>query len=459
MYQIDFQNPIHLHFNGIGGNSMSGLAEILLKEGFRVSGSDTQESALTRRLEGLGATVFFGQRASNIKDGVQACVYTAAIHEDNPELRSAIEKGVPLLTRAELLGQIMANYPQSIAVAGTHGKTTTTSMIAEILLAAGADPTVSVGGILGSIGGNIRVGGSGVFLTEACEYTNSFLHFYPEYALILNIEEDHMDFFKNLAEIRRSFRSFAGNVKEGGAILINGEIEDVAEIAGGLGRKVITYGFSPSDTYHAADISCHEKGGAGFTLMREGERVGEIRLRVPGRHNISNATAAAALAMEMGLPFSAVRDALFAFTGTKRRFERKGTVGGVDIIDDYAHHPTEIAATLMAAKSYGSKRIVCVFQPHTYTRTQAFLKEFAKALSLSDVVVLSDIYAAREKNTIGVSSKDILRELQALGCESYYFPSFDEIENFLLKFCMNGDLLITMGAGDIVLVGEHLLGQ
>lgn len=459
MYTINFKTPIHLHFIGIGGISMSGLAEILLMEGFHISGSDSKESALTEKLENMGAVIYYGQRASNIKEETDAVVYTAAIHPDNPELKAALDKQLPTLTRAELLGQIMDNYRQSIAVSGTHGKTTTTSMITHILLEACADPTVSVGGILKSIDGNIRVGHSDVFLTEACEYTNSFLNFYPKYALILNIEEDHLDFFKDLADIRNSFHRFAGNVTADGTVIINGEIENLTEITSDLDCNIITYGMSSSDTYHADNISYQSNGCACFSLIHEQESIGFISLNVPGRHNISNALAACALALEMGISFDKIKDALAGFGGTARRFERKGTLGGIDIIDDYAHHPTEIKATLTAAKNCGNKRIVCVFQPHTYTRTKAFLKEFAESLSLADIIVLADIYAAREKNTIGISSKDLLDALQNLGCESYYFPSFDDIENFLIKKCMNGDLLITMGAGDIVQVGEHLLGR
>lgn len=459
MYTINFKTPIHLHFIGIGGISMSGLAEILLMEGFRISGSDARESELTKKLENMGADIYYGQRASNIKEETDAVVYTAAIHPDNPELRAAMDKELPTLTRAELLGQIMDNYNQSIAVSGTHGKTTTTSMITHILLESSADPTVSVGGILKSINGNIRVGRSDVFLTEACEYTNSFLNFYPRYALILNIEEDHLDFFKDIADIRNSFRRFAANVSDDGTVIINGEIENLPDITSELKCKIVTYGMSPSNTYHADDISYQPNGCACFTLIRGQEPIGSISLNVPGFHNISNALAACALALEMGFPFDRIKNALAGFGGTARRFERKGTLGGIDIIDDYAHHPTEIKATLTAAKNCGNRRVICVFQPHTYTRTKAFLKEFADALSLADIIVLADIYAAREKNTIGISSKDLLNELQNLGCESYYFPSFDDIENFLIKKCINGDLLITMGAGDIVQVGEHLLGR
>lgn len=459
MYKINFEKPIHLHFIGIGGISMSGLAEILLKENFRISGSDSKESELTGKLEKLGAEIHYGQRASNISEDIDAVVYTAAIHPDNPELGAAISKNIPTLTRAQLLGQIMENYTQSIAVSGTHGKTTTTSMITHILLEACCDPTVSVGGILKSIDGNIRVGQSEFFLTEACEYTNSFLNFYPKYALILNIEEDHMDFFKDLADIRSSFRKFAGNVPAQGTVIINGEIENHQEITENLNCRIITYGMTSFDSYYADNVIFNTSGCADFTLMHEGTPLGRISMNVPGRHNVSNATAACALALEMGISFADIQSALSHFGGTARRFEHKGTLGGITIIDDYAHHPTEIAATLTSAANCEHKRIICVFQPHTYTRTKAFLTDFAKALSLADLVVLADIYAAREQNTIGISSKDLQKELQNLGRECYYFPSFDEIENFLLKNCINGDLLITMGAGDIVQVGEHLLGK
>ncbi len=438
---------------------MSGLAEILLKEQFHISGSDAKESELTEKLTSLGADISYGQRASNIKEGIDAVVYTAAIHPDNPELQAAKERQIPTLTRAELLGQIMDNYQDSIAVSGTHGKTTTTSMITEILLEACTDPTISIGGILKSIDGNIRVGKSNVFLTEACEYTNSFLNFYPKYALILNIEEDHMDFFKNLEHIRHSFHQFAGNVLAEGTLILNSEIPDYQELTKDLKCKVLTYGLTPSDSYYADNITFNTKGCGNFTLMCKDHTIGMISMSVPGEHNVSNAVAACALALEMGLSFDCIQAALTHFGGTARRFEHKGQLGGITIIDDYAHHPTEIKATLKAAKNCGQNRIICVFQPHTYTRTKAFLKEFAQALSAADLIILADIYAAREQNTIGISSQDLQQELQNLGCECHYFPSFDEIENFLLKKCMNGDLLITMGAGDIVQVGEHLLGR
>ncbi len=459
MYKINFKKPIHLHFIGIGGISMSGLAEILLKENFRISGSDARTSELTEKLERLGAEIYPGQRASNIKEDIDAVVYTAAIHADNPELKAAVDRQLPTLTRAELLGQIMDNYQQSIAVSGTHGKTTTTSMITQILLEACADPTVSVGGILNSIQGNIRVGGSDVFLTEACEYTNSFLNFYPRYALILNIEEDHLDFFQDIDDIRRSFRRFAENVPPEGTLIINGEIENIPELTEGLSCSITTYGLAPSDSYYADNIVFNTQGCADFTLMYKNRALGPVSLSVPGIHNVSNALAACGLALELGISLEHIQSALAGFEGPERRFEYKGSLGGITIIDDYAHHPAEITATLTAAQNYGSHRIICVFQPHTYTRTRAFMDEFAASLSMADLVVLADIYAARETDTLGISSRNLQEKLQNLGKECYYFPSFDEIENFLLNKCINGDLLITMGAGDIVQVGEHLLGK
>ena len=459
MYKINFQEPIHIHFIGIGGISMSGLAEILFEEHFTISGSDSKESELTRHLEHMGMQIFYGQKASNIIEGIDLIVYTAAIREDNPEFAAAKEKGIPMLSRAELLGQIMDNYQNSIAVSGTHGKTTTTSMISQILLAAKKDPTITVGGILKAINGNLRVGKSDVFISEACEYTNSFLNFRPKYSIILNVEAEHLDFFKDINDIRRSFRKFAGNTLADGATIINGEIADHQELTDGLPQQIITYGFDDSCEYYADNLTYDDKACPSFTAMHNKEAICEIRLAVPGRHNAGNAMAAIALACTMGISTDAIIRGLDAFHGANRRFQYKGTVDGVTIIDDYAHHPTEIRATLTAAEKYPHKRLVLVFQPHTYSRTKAFLNDFAEVLSMADVVVLADIYAAREKNTFGISSRDIEAKLKEKGTDVHYFPSFTEIENFLLKNCINGDLLITMGAGDIVNVGEHLLGR
>lgn len=459
MYSLNFEEPIHVHFIGIGGISMSGLAEILLEEGFTISGSDAKQSALTDSLAQKGATIYIGQKASNLSIRPALVVYTAAIREDNEEFKAAVDAGIPMLSRAELLGQIMDNYEKSIAVAGTHGKTTTTSMISQILLVAKADPTISVGGILEAIGGNIRVGGSEVFITEACEYTNSFLHFHPKYSIITSVEAEHLDFFKDIDDIRRSFHEFAGNTAHDGVLIINGQIAALDQITNNLSCSVTTYGLCENDDFYAKNITYNDHACGTYTLMHKTEDLGTVSLSVPGRHNVSNSLAAIALCLNLGLPLDVIKKGLLQFGGTKRRFEYKGTKNGITVIDDYAHHPTEVAATLTAARNYPHGRIICVFQPHTYSRTKAFLSDFARVLSMADIVVLADIYAAREKNTIGISSKDLLAELQKNGQESYYFPSFDEIEKFLSKKCINNDLLITMGAGDVYLIGEHLLQQ
>lgn len=459
MYSLNFEEPIHVHFIGIGGISMSGLAEILLEEGFTISGSDAKQSALTDSLAQKGATIYIGQKASNLSIRPALVVYTAAIREDNEEFKAAVDAGIPMLSRAELLGQIMDNYEKSIAVAGTHGKTTTTSMISQILLVAKADPTISVGGILKAIGGNIRVGGSEVFITEACEYTNSFLHFHPKYSIITSVEAEHLDFFKDIDDIRRSFHEFAGNTAHDGVLIINGQIAALDQITNNLSCSVTTYGLCENDDFYAKNITYNDHACGTYTLMHKTEDLGTVSLSVPGRHNVSNSLAAIALCLNLGLPLDVIKKGLLQFGGTKRRFEYKGTKNGITVIDDYAHHPTEVAATLTAARNYPHGRIICVFQPHTYSRTKAFLSDFARVLSMADIVVLADIYAAREKNTIGISSKDLLAELQKNGQESYYFPSFDEIEKFLSEKCINNDLLITMGAGDVYLIGEHLLQQ
>lgn len=457
MYQLNFEQPVHIHFIGIGGISMSGLAEILLTRGFSVSGSDAQKTPLTQHLEGLGAMIYYGQRAGNIKKEYDLVVYTAAIHPDNPEFAAAKEAGIPMLSRSQLLGQIMQNYETAINVAGTHGKTTTTSMMAHILLAADTDPTISVGGVLPCIHGNIRTGASQTFLTEACEYTNSFLDFFPTISMILNIEEDHLDFFKDIHDIRHSFRLFAERLPSDGLLIIHKEIPDLDAFLEGLDCSIVTFG-TPDSTYHAENIVYDENSMASFDVYERDHFLGSITLKVPGSHNVSNALAAIAAARHLKIPFTQIQTGLLAFGGTNRRFEVKGRIGGVTIIDDYAHHPTEIRATLETVKHYPHKTSWCVFQPHTYTRTKAFLKEFAEALSLADKVVLADIYAAREVNTEGISSQMLLDELKKLGCDAYYFPTFDEIENFLLEKCIDGDLLITMGAGDVFKIGENLLG-
>ena len=467
MYQIDFNKPVRIHFIGIGGISMSGLARLLASRGFTVSGSDWHESDLTKELESLGIRVDIGQRAENITKDIDLVVYTAAVHSDNEEFCAAQALNIPLMPRSVLLGQIMKQYPHSVGIAGTHGKTTTTSILSVLLLAGELDPTITVGGVLDVIGGNLRIGSSDYFVAEACEYTNTFLSLYPTDVIVLNVEEDHLDFFKDINDIRASFAKYVELVPAHGTAYVNGEIEEYASLFAGASCQVASYGILEGETslenlsspytYAAANVVYDSHGCGSFDFIAEGKFLGRVQMGLIGRHNVSNALPAIALALKYGVSMETITDALPSFTGTRRRFEYKGTLGGITIYDDYAHHPTEIKATLSSVKC-GQKRTVTVFQPHTYTRTKALLPEFAESLSLSDVVVMAKIYAARETDTLGVSSQTLADEIAKKGKEVYCFDTFDEIENFLLQFCEDGDLLITMGAGDIVKVGENLLG-
>lgn len=458
MYEIDFEHPCRVHFIGIGGISMSGFAELMHRMGFTVSGSDRQESKFTKHLESLGISIVYGQRAENITNDIKLVIYTAAIAQDNPELTQAREYKIPTLTRAAMVGQVMKNYPSAIAISGTHGKTTTTSMAAELFLQAGLDPTVSVGGVLDAIGGNIRVGHSEHFITEACEYTNSFLQFFPTVGIILNIEEDHMDFFKDIDDIRNSFRAFAKLLPANGALIINADIENYEAITKELDCQVLTYSLNNTNAaFRATDISFDEKGCGAFTSIINGKNAGRFTLQVPGLHNISNCLACLALASLYEIENDTIQDALTAFHGTERRFEYKGKKNGFTIIDDYAHHPTEITGTLSTAAKIPHGKLWCAFQPHTYTRTRAFLKEFAESLCGADEIILLDIYAAREKDPGDISSLTLAAELEKLGKRVHYFPTFDEAEKFILENLVDDDLLITIGAGNVVEIGENLL--
>lgn len=460
MKYISFDEPQRIHFIGIGGISMSGLAEVLKSNGFTVSGSDMRASKITNHLKEVGMHVTISHRAGVITSDLDLVVYTAAISKDNPEYLKALELNIPTIDRATLLGEIMANYRHSIGVAGTHGKTTTTSMLANILLSAEKDPTISVGGLLDAIDGNIKIGNSSYFLTEACEYTNSFLKFYPQVGVILNVEEDHMDFFKDLEDIQNSFNTYARQIDTDGYLIINNQIKDLDRITKDVTCKVITCDVENNNAdYYATNITYHNNIYPEFDIMRGDSLLGHLRLNVTGIHNVHNAVCAYAASDCLNISFDQIAKGLYNFKGAKRRFEYKGDMHGITIIDDYAHHPTEIEVNLKVLKQYPHNKLWCVFQPHTYTRTKAFLPEFAKALSLSDYIVLADIYAAREKNTGNIHSKDIIPLLNSYGKDAYYFPSFDEIENFLLENVSPGDLLITMGAGDIYIVGEELLGM
>lgn len=460
MYQINFNRPCSVHFIGIGGISMSGLAEVLIEKGFEVSGSDMRESELTKKLASEGVKISYPQSAENIEDP-DVVVYTAAIHPDNPEFAEAVRRGIPMMTRAELLGELMLNYREAINVAGTHGKTTTTSMISEILLAADADPTVTVGGMLKSIGGNIRVGKSDTFLAEACEYTNSFLSFYPTVSVVLNVEADHLDFFRDIDDIRNSFKEFIKKLPQDdrGFLVINGDIQQVDYFLCGLKCGYVTFGKSADYNYAAKDITYDDRACAEYTLLVDGEEAGRVKLSVPGQHNVYNSLAAIAVSDRMKIDRSLAVAALRNYTGTDRRFELKGVVNGFTVIDDYAHHPQEITATLKAAAMYPHKKLFVAFQSHTYSRTKALMNEFAKALLLCDEVVLPDIYPARETDTLGISSLDLAKRINQMGGNATYIPDFPGVEKFILEKAEPGDLLITMGAGNIVKVAEDLLSM
>lgn len=458
MYKVDFSNPLHVHFIGIGGISMSGLAEILMNNGFKISGSDMNTSKIIDHLKERGANIKIGHCTSHINSDIDLVVYTAAIKPDNEEYQAVLSMGIPMIDRASLLGQIMGNYPYSIGISGTHGKTTTTSMISQILLDADMDPTITVGGLLDAIQGNIHVGSTDYFVTEACEYSNSFLKFYPYIAVILNIEEDHLDFFKDLSEIRASFKKYIENVSDNGYIVINSAIENYQELVKEQNCQIITYGEDQnSSDWSARNIVFNDMGYATYDLIYKCEQIDTIMISATGMHNVYNSIAAIATANALGLNLDGIKESLKKFDPPKRRFEFKGSLLGVTIIDDYAHHPTEIETTLKAAKNLKHNKLWVIFQPHTYSRTKSFLADFAKALSVSDGIIITDIYAAREKDPGDIHSKDLLEAVRKINTNCYYFSSFDEIEIFALENCIPEDVLITMGAGNIYLVGEDLL--
>lgn len=459
MRYIDFSNPCHVHFIGIGGISMSGFAKLLHNKGFVVTGSDMKKSELTEELEGLGITCRYSCAPENVPEDCDVVVYTAAIKEDNAEFLEAKRRGIPAIDRAGMVGDIMLHYKRNISVAGTHGKTTTTSMMSLILLEAGLDPTVSVGGVLSAIGGQVRDGGLGNMVIESCEYTDSFLKFHPTHAIITNIEAEHLDYFKTLENERASYKKFTDLLPADGILTIEKSIPDYEVLFKDVKCPLITYSSKDSSAdYYAKDITYNEYDMGSFTLMKGETPVGKISLSVVGEHNVSNATGIAALALELDIPFEDIQKGLAKYTGTARRFEKKGEFHGALIVDDYAHHPTEMEATLKAAVKYPHKTLWCIFQPHTYSRTITFKDEICKALSMADRVLLVDIYAAREKDPGTISSKMLAEEIKnQYGKITHYFPTFDSAEKFLSENLGEGDLLITMGAGNVVKIGEDLL--
>ena len=445
----------HVHMIGIGGISMSALAHMLIDFGYKISGSDTKTSNLTDDLIAAGAEIMIGQCAENIKNPDLVC-YTAAISESNPELQKARSLGVPVIERAELLGALMQLYKYPIAIAGTHGKTTTTSMMSLILLAAETDPTILVGGELPQIGGNFRLGKRDYLPFEACEYVESFLHFKPFLSIITNVEEDHLDYFSDINHIISSFRKFASLTSPHGCNIVCSDDKNALAVVQNVDKKVISYGLNDKNAdYTASDIVIDEKGCAHFTVCRKNNGSFNIDLNVAGTHNILNALAVTAAAEFLGIGVNAIKAGLKEFGGTKRRFEKIGTYNGCDVVDDYAHHPTEIRATLTSAKSMSYNKIWTVFQPHTYTRTKSLLDDFAEVLPLSDKVIIADVYPAREEYDGTIHSCDLAAKIP----DSVYINNMDAIVRYLKANVTPGDLIIAMGAGDVNKIAYSIIDK
>lgn len=440
------------HLVGVGGVSMSPLAEVLHGAGMVITGSDMHDSATVEHLRSLGIHVTVGHRAENVA-GAELVIRTAAVHDVNPEIAAAREAGIPVFERAQAWGSIMKHYRNALCISGTHGKTTTTSMCTHIIMAAGLDPTVMIGGTLPLLGAGHRVGRGETIILESCEYCNSFLSFFPTVAVILNIEADHLDFFKDLEDVEHSFRRFADLVPEGGRIIANRDDANTMRTLEGESRPVTTFGLEAGDV-HAAGL-IWERGLPAFDVVYRGETFAHVSLRVPGVHNVKNALAAAAASIALGVPARAVEEGLNAFRGAGRRLEHKGSFHGAEVFDDYAHHPGELKALLDTARTLGYERVICAFQPHTYTRTKALFDDFVKELRTVDVAVLAEIYAARETNDVGVSSRDLCAQIPG----SIYCATLRETAESLRALAQPGDLLLTVGAGDIYRVGDMLVGK
>ena len=432
----------HLHFIGIGGSGMFPMVQILHNEGFYITGSDNNETETTKIERKMGIPVTLGQAAENI-EGADLIVYTAAIMSDNPELIAAKASGVPCLERSEMLGLLSKRYDKAVCVAGTHGKTTTSGMIAQVLLESGKDPSAFIGGKVKALGGSGRAGKSDIFVVEACEFVDTFLKLSNDISIILNIDNDHLDYFGTIENSIKSFRKFAEN--NTGLLVVNGDDENTMKAVAGLDKEIITFGLDEKNDYYAKDIK--KLGGAksGYTLMHKGEKVADITLSIPGKHNIMNSMACAAVCLYLGVEPETMAENISKFPGAGRRFEVLGEVNGVTIADDYAHHPTELAATLRAAKEMDFGEVWAVFQPFTYSRTALLLDDFVTALSVADHVVMSEIMGSREKNTYNIYTKDLAEKIPG----SVWFNTFDEMADYTMSHAKPGDLVITLGCGDV----------
>ena len=457
---MDFNQYKRVHCLGIGGIGLSAVAEILADRGHIVSGTDINPSKVTRHLECMGIKVYPSHEPENV-EGVDAIVYSAAVSDENPEVIRARELGIPMFSRAEVLGMIMDDYEHSVAICGTHGKTTVTSMTSLILRNAEYKPTILVGGNLPQINGNVEIGGHEYFVTEACEYMDSFLQLVPSIGVILNIDSDHLDYFKDMDHIVKSFSTFVEQIPETGVIIAFGDNPFVRSILKGHTNK-ITYGYSESNDFYAENLEFNENGFPVFDICHDGRRITSIELSVPGEHNVLNAMAAFVTASYLKVDIPTIVSTLKEYSGTNRRFDFNGTTSnGVKVIDDYAHHPTEIKATLAAARNVKHNKLWLIFQPHTYTRTKALFNEFVDAFNEADVVVLTDIYAAREKDIYNISSYKLMTAMKAKYPDKpvYYVKDFEDIVKYIRKFAGKDDIVMTMGAGDVYKVGDMLLDE
>ncbi len=436
-----------IHLVGIGGVSMRPLGLVLRGMGLEISGSDMNSSVSTDELIASGIQVYIGHSAKNV-DGVDCLIRTAAAHNDNPEIAAARAHGIPVFERAQAWGVIMRSYKNALCVAGTHGKTTTTSMLTHIYLAAQRDPTVMIGGYLPILKAGHRVGHGDTIIMESCEYCNSFLNFFPTVAIINNIEADHLDFFRDLADVQASFRKFAQLVPPSGHVIANGDDKNTREALKGL--HYLTFGLDASNDVTAKNLS---EDWREFDIVCKGQLYCHVRLSVVGHHNVYNALAAASAAYVQGVDGRSVSEGLAGFTGAGRRMEFKGTCNGADIYDDYAHHPGELHALIDAVRTMGYRRMIFAFQPHTYSRTKALFSDFVRELKRVDLVVLAEIYAAREQNTIGISSRDLQQEIPG----SVFFETLPEVSAYLRSIAAPGDVIVTVGAGDIYKAGEALI--
>ena len=445
----------HLHFIGIGGSSMSGLARFMLQKGCAVSGSDRDASHKTEALEKLGVKIYIGHSAENVH-GADLVVYSAAIAESNPERAEAKRLGIPQVERAVLLGRLMSTFDQAICVSGTHGKTTTTSMIAQIFVEAGEDPGVHIGGELDAIGGGTRVGGGNTFIAEACEYSGSFWHFYPTIAVILNIDEDHLDFYKDLDDIEASFRRFAGLVPEDGWVVGWGDDPRVRRVLSSLKCRTRTYGLEPYNELRAEDISYDELGRPRFTVTLYGHPLCEVELAVSGEKNLLDALAAIAVSDIAELSMSRVSETLAHFTGAHRRFDLTSVTDGVRIYQDYAHNPAEMKTAIHIAAMQPHKTLWAVWQPHTYSRTKALFNGFVETFDEADHILITDVMGARESDPGDIRSEMFLEPLRARGKRVDVTPTFDDAEAYLRSHWHSGDLVITLGCGNIDLLNEQI---